>query len=661
MASTQNALICGLLALGLWSCIGFSISSRILPTALALPVAPIVGWAVHSVVVLPLMFGTGMARAVVIVVTALSLIAAIIVIYQRPSRSGDDADDHIRLPWWAIAGAAILAGLVMAAIIPKIAADGITLAGPIFDHAKVAMIDDMARLGVPAGNPFFGETGSPERLSYYYLWHFAAAELAVLTGLGGWNADAGMTWFTAFSSLTLMMGFAIWISARASAAAWVLIVAATASIRPVINHIAGSNLPNDVIGWPSGFAAWIFQIAWAPQHVASACCAVIACFLLMRMARQASVLLVIVFALMAAAAFESSTWVGGVTFPLAAAAIAASVMIADAPGRCRFALRVAAAAVLALALISPFVYDQLRVSLARADGAPIAIVPFEVIDHRYLTPATAAILDVVAYWCIFLVVTFAAFYPVGAVMIARVRNDRALAQDRRDAALMLGLLALVSLAVGNVLASRIGANNDLAWRGVLPAILVLVAFTAAGLARYGPDMRRLRAAAVLLIALGLPEGARIIHDNVVAPPTPSSKLFAGSADMWRAVRAHSAADDRVANNPYYLSDMTGWPINISWALLANRRSCYGGNDLAMPFTALTKQRRAEVDAQFDRIFAGRAGGDDLRQLATRYDCRLVVLTPQDGAWSSDIFAASAFYRLVDDTPQWRLYRAMPAD
>lgn len=660
MASLPNALICGLLALGLWSCIGFGINSRLLPRSLALPAAPIVGWAVHGVVVLPLMFGTGMARAVVIAVAAISLIAAIIVISKRPSRSGD-ADDHIGLPLWAIAGAAMLAGLVVAAIIPKISADGVTLAGPIFDHAKVAMIDDMARLGVPAGNPFFGETGSPARLSYYYLWHFGAAELAVLTGLGGWNADAGMTWFTAFASLTLMMGFAIWISARASSAAWVLIVAATASIRPVINHIAGSNLPNDVIGWPSGFAAWIFQIAWAPQHVASACCAVIACFLLVQMARQRGPLPTIAFALMAAAAFESSTWVGGVTFPLAAAAIAASVMIRDAPGRWRFALRVAAAAILALALISPFVYDQFRMSLARADGAPIAIMPFEVIDHRPFTATTAAILDVVAYWCIFLVVNFAAFYPVGALMIARVRNDRALAQDRRDAALMLGLLTLVSLAVGNLLASRIGANNDLAWRGVLPAILVLVAFTAAGLARYGHAMRPLRAAAVMLVALGLLEGGHIIHDNIVAPATPSSKLFAGSADMWSAVRAHSAADERVANNPYYLSDMTGWPINISWALLSDRRSCYGGNDLAMPFTALTKQRLTEVDAQFDRVFAGRAEADDLRQLATRYNCRLVVLTPQDGAWRSDTFAASPFYRLVDDHPQWRLYRAMPVD
>jgi len=37
--------------------------------------------------------------------------------------------------------------------------NGVILAGPIFDHSKVAMIAEMARLGVPAGNPFFGEAG----------------------------------------------------------------------------------------------------------------------------------------------------------------------------------------------------------------------------------------------------------------------------------------------------------------------------------------------------------------------------------------------------------------------------------------------------------------------------------------------------------------------
>jgi hypothetical protein len=116
----------------------------------------------------------------------------------------------------------------------------------------------------------------------------------------------------------------------------------------------------------------------------------------------------------------------------------------------------------------------------------------------------------------------------------------------------------------------------------------------------------------------------------------------------------------VANNPLFLADMTPWPVNISWALLANRRSCYAGRDLALPFAPLTRQRREAVDAQFVRVFAGDARPDDLRELATQYGCRLAVVTAPDGAWTRDPFAAHPFYRLVEADAAWRIYRVADA-
>ena len=65
------------------------------------------------------------------------------------------------------------------AILPKFSGDAVQLADPIFDHAKIAIIDAMARLGLPPVNPVFGEIGAPDRLAYYYLWHFSAAEIAL--------------------------------------------------------------------------------------------------------------------------------------------------------------------------------------------------------------------------------------------------------------------------------------------------------------------------------------------------------------------------------------------------------------------------------------------------------------------------------------------------
>ena len=110
-----------------------------------------------------------------------------------------------------------------AAILPKYIRRG--RAGwpiAIFDHAKIAIIDAMTRLGLPPVNPVFGEVGAAGQLTYYYLWHFSAAELALVAAHKGWEADIGLTWFTAFASLTLMMGLAVWLVKHPPRRSWSL-------------------------------------------------------------------------------------------------------------------------------------------------------------------------------------------------------------------------------------------------------------------------------------------------------------------------------------------------------------------------------------------------------------------------------------------------------
>jgi hypothetical protein len=270
------------------------------------------------------------------------------------------------------------------------------------------------------------------------------------------------------------------------------------------------------------------------------------------------------------------------------------------------------------------------------------------------------ILDLPAYWLVFLAVEFPAFYPAGAIMLAFLIRARNLAPDHKVVVPAFAVLVLVSLCVGWLLVSRLGDNNDLGWRGVLPAIMLLIVFASVGLSRWLSSRRAAMAAVAALagMALGLPEGAMIIYRNAVVAPQPSAGLFARTPAMWEAVRRHSGAGDRVANNPLSLRDMTLWPVNISWALLSNRRSCQAGYELALAFAPLTKERREEIDAQFIRIFAGDAMPQDLRDLTARYGCRVVVITAQDGAWARDPFAAHAAFRLVEQQPAaWRIYRA----
>jgi hypothetical protein len=132
--------------------------------------------------------------------------------------------------------------------------------------------------------------------------------------------------------------------------------------------------------------------------------------------------------------------------------------------------------------------------------------------------------------------------------------------------------------------------------------------------------------------------------------------------MWAAVRRHAGPADRIANNPMFLESMTPWPVNISWALLSNRRSCYAGFDLALPFVPLPRPRLRAIDAQFNRVFSGDGWPDDMRELATKYGCRVAVVTELDGAWNRDPFATSPHWRLAETSSRgWRIYVAGPVE
>ena len=73
---------------------------------------------------------------------------------------------------------------------------------------------------------------------------------------------------------------------------------------------------------------------------------------------------------------------------------------------------------------------------------------------------------------------------------------------------------------------------------------------------------------------------------------------------------------------------------------------------------LPRARLRAIDAQFNRVFSGEGWPDDLRDLATKYGCKVVVVTALDGAWTRDPFATSEHWRLVESSAQgWRIYVA----
>ena len=651
MASSVNAMLCALLAAAFWPVLGYSIARHILPRGLAAGAGPVVGWAVFSAATLPILTLIGFTTSTVVVAGVLCLLGSFFLLAMRRRQEVQTADAGPAIPPWAFAAAAILAAGPAAALMPKISAAGVQLADPIFDHAKIAIVDAMVRQGLPPVNPVFASG----RLVYYYLWHFSAAELALALRVTGWEAAIGLTWFTAFASLAVTMGIAVWLSKKPGAAVLVVLLAATASLRVTLSWIFGSYELTPLMQQPTGFAGWLFQAAWVPQHLMAASCVVAAMLLLIAEVQRQSLPRLLTLALVVAAGFESSTYVGGVTFALTAVFAAPILLAGVAPKqRIRFAAGLFMAALLAAALAAPFIRDQIANVAARGADHPIAVSPFEVLGDTVPLPLRR-LLDLPAYWLLLLPIEFPAVFAAGALALV-VTLSRAAPGVDKTAAMVFAALTLTGLCMSWLLVSTVGDNSDLTLRAVLPATLILLAAAAAGMLMASRCRALIAALALAGLALSLPDTARMLASNIEGTPQPDEALLAQSPDLWAAVRRYAPPNARVANNPLYLEDLTPWPVNISWALLADRGSCFAGREMALAFAPLPPERREAINAQFIHVFAGEGTPDDVTAMAKDYGCDVVVVVPQDGAWDKDPFAASSSYRLAEFREgRWRIY------
>jgi len=623
------------------------LARRLLPPIVAQGAAPALGWAIYCALALPLLSLAGFSAVATDVFSALCAAVALAFWRREPG-----------LPAWAWPLAGMLAMLPALAIMPKYADGGVLLAPPMFDHVKVAMIDAMVRQGLPPANPFFGGA-APHPLAYYYLWHFSAAVLAKALDLNGWAADIAMDWFTAFASVTLMMGLAVSIAGRR--AGWlVALLCIPASLRPVLDWIFGRS---DVLAAlpPGGdIGAWVNQASWVPQHMASACCVLLSALLIAGLA-DSGWLGVPVLGLVVASGFESSTWVGGVAFAVAAISVTPALLRALArEARGRFIVRAAAAAAIAAALITPFVLSQAHSLAARGAGSPVALQPYQALAHA------GAIGDLLAFWVLVLPFNFPALFGAGALglwQMLRAKHDgRPMLPVLVLPVLVLPVLAgfaAACLSVTWLLKSTID-NNDLGWRAAIPAVLLLTVFAASAWSRWLAGPWAWPAAAALLLAmLGLVQSGEKFREAWYGQRPADAADAAGfvrSVPLWQAVRRLAPPDARVADNPLMLATLTPWPDNIAWALLADRPSCYAGWATAVAYAAIPRAALLNVDALFKRVFAGQAQAGDVEWMALHEDCDLAVLTPADGAWLHDPLATSTAWHLADAKPgAWRIY------
>ncbi len=634
----------------MFTCLGLPLAHRIGFAGLPpLSVAPALGWAIYTVIALPTLSMTGFSIGAVTLFTAtLVVLAAALALFAPPRFEAAPK----RLPFWAAGLAAAMGMLPLAAVMPKYVADGVLLAPPIFDHVKIALVDAILRDGLPVPNPFYGPQ-DPGHLAYYYLWHFGTATVARLLHIGGWQAEAAMTGFTAMSSVMLMSGLAIALGGRAVAIAAACVLSLAGSLRPLLSAAFGQAQGNALVPGSSDIGNWLNQAAWVPQHMASAACALLSALLMLNLANGGWAT-AICLGLTVAAGFESSIWVGGIAFATIGTALGAWCLWSAPAHQLRLLGRGSAAACLAALLIAPLVAAELHGLAARHGGAGLAIAPYAVFG-RAMAPGWRAVLDAPCFWLLFLPFAFPALVPLGTLALLQPQPQ---SDGRKTLANGLCITAFACFGVVWLVRSTLD-NNDLGWRAAIPAYLILAPAAACIAERVIAERKYSVVVCALVAVLGLPQTFIFARDYLLGQRPGDAAGFARAEPVWQAVQRLAGPDERIANNPRAVQAATPWPVNIAWALLADRPSCYAGWETVLAYATVSRAKLETISARFDRIFDGKAGRGDVEALAAQDNCRIAVVTPADGAWLNDPFAAGPIYRLIAQAPAWRIYRRAP--
>src|SRR5688572_29804553 len=107
MPTALNVVICAVAATLFWTCLGFAIARRLVDYSLALPIAPVLGWAVHSAAALPILTLMGFSAATVFTLAAAALVVSLVSLFvDSPSHKNGEGTN---VPKWAYIGAALLA------------------------------------------------------------------------------------------------------------------------------------------------------------------------------------------------------------------------------------------------------------------------------------------------------------------------------------------------------------------------------------------------------------------------------------------------------------------------------------------------------------------------------------------------------------------------
>jgi hypothetical protein len=618
--------------------------------------APLVGMVTFGTATLPVFYVVPYRREYLLACFA----AFVILLWWRgrgvPANSGVAGPQPCRRVVWAVVAACFgVATLACVHVIPWTAADGAVYTGAVMhDHAKVAIVDAIAREGLPPITPFYAP-GAPIPLNYYFGWHYLASQVRLVTGIAGWPTHAAFVWLTYAIAVSFCAGMALQLTGRARAAVSAIALSISGCACDALAPLARP-FPrlSEVIGAATRFHALPEQAIWVPQHVLAAVTVVLVLVMLSHLDESPLVSGSLVLGLSCAGAFGCSVWVAmvlAVAGPVILVVLFASARHRPEEGR-RAAALLGLAALVAIGFSLPIVAAALAGPTAPTRGS-VALFLLHPLPRPH-----SALVQILAYWVLYVAAVLGVTFFAGlfGLAIAPLADRR---QWRRFR-LLSAISALVSLSICQFARSTI-YTNDLGWRANLVATVVLTIWGAAGLewlvsraAERAGWPRRHRRALLVLSAMGLAVGLAACPRGLPGPPAGEDPLrgarrrLAKQERAWQVVREHAGPSELVQANPRgAFSELTPWPINISAALFSDRRSAILDPVWGWIYAHRAEPRARQVTINLvGQVFSANPSAESVAALRDLLHVKVLLLDPADPVWPGTAIAATGRYRQV---------------
>lgn len=522
-----------------------------------------------------------------------------------------------------------------------------------FDYSlRISFTHSIGAFGLPARNPFFFP-GHAAGLRYHYFWMIPCA---MVFRLGSPLVDAREAFIagTLWAGIGLISLIPLYLRLFGPASPGLLrrsrigvallavtgldIVPALLMLQLYRTGLIGGISPS-VEWWNEQLDGWLYTMLWEPHYT----CSLIACltgFLIVwSLPPQASRVQRTVSGLVAGMAFASAAGCGIYVAMVFAVFLGLWLVAALVRRQWREAGTLALSGAAALALFQPFL-ASLRDSFSQGSAAHLfaftirPFVPAELVLRYFglVRPWQFSIANLLSLPLNYFI-ELGVFFVAGRMLWSRFRKRNRPATPAELAAL---LMAATSLLICTFLKSSIIANNDLAWRGTLPAQFVLLLCAAEvlserasrslllrltlvlGLAGAIYDLAMLRFYPVLSDAGKVPRMAWLADDRLLGLRTAANR----EAYEWLRARTPETAVIQQNPEPYYQDTFYGAYGHRQTAAVGGACTTVFGGD---------PRECAPLMAAASALFAG--GGTPAIESACRsLPIDVVVAKDTDAAW-----------------------------